>query len=65
MHHLTWLFLVIIFLFILQERDLEMELGDDYVLDLQSKKRFHLIYQAAFVNLWKVDANVIHVCLFL
>lgn len=23
-----------------QERDLEMELGDDYILDLQSKSRF-------------------------
>lgn len=47
-----WLFLVIILLLIFQERDLEVELGDDYILDLQSKKRFfNLICQAASVKL--------------
>lgn len=30
-------------LFFLQERDLELELGDDYILDLQSKNCFPLI----------------------
>lgn len=31
--------LIIIFFFPSQERDLELEMGDDYILDLQSKTR--------------------------
>lgn len=33
----TELILYYLFIFPLQERDLELEMGDDYILDLQSK----------------------------
>ncbi|TKS79357.1 Nucleolar GTP-binding protein 1 [Collichthys lucidus] len=41
------------------ERDLEMELGDDYILDLQSKKSFHFNNQAVIVECLR------HSCCFL
>jgi len=51
-------------LFIFQERDLEVELGDDYVLDLQSKKPFHCNGGAARVKWLRTKAHFLHVVVF-
>lgn len=42
----------------LQERDLEMELGDDYILDLQSTTCFHFNNRAVAVKVEKANAEV-------
>lgn len=48
----------------MQERDLEVELGDDYILDLQSKKSYCFTYQNVTENLENVNGHIFTVLIF-